>query len=75
MRRSHFGNVELRPYVLWLPDVDDPAFDEAMRQTAESAVAALKTSKEEQEVMRWCEAAAAESLKDEPPYDWGDDEP
>jgi len=62
-RRSHFGNVKLRPYVLWLPDVDDPAFDEAMRRSAESAVAALKNSKEEQEVMRWCEAAAAESLR------------
>jgi len=73
--RSQFGNVRLKPYTFWLPDPEDPALDDAMRKTSAAANAALRHSKEEQEVMRWCEAAAAESLKDEPPYDWGDEEP
>jgi len=72
--RSHFGDVKLKPYTFWLPDTDDPVFKERIRKSSEAIAHAMKHSKEEQEVMRWCEAAAAESLRDEPPYDWGDDE-
>jgi len=73
--RKQFGNVRLRPYTFWLPDPDDPVFIERMRKSSEAIAHAMKHSKEEQQVMRECEAAAAELLKDEPPYDWGDDEP
>jgi len=74
-KRSHFGDLKLKPYTFWLPDTDDPEVREQLRKSTAASAAVLKHSKAEQEALRWCEAAAAESLKDEPPYDWGDDEP
>jgi len=70
-----FGTLKLRPVTFWLPDPNDPEAIEWARQNTATAVAAMKQSEEEREVDRWCEAAFAESLKDEPPYDWGEDEP
>jgi len=72
--RSHFGDVRLKPYTFWLPSPDDPVFIERMRKSSEAIAHAMKHSKDEQRGMRKCEAAAAELLKDEPPYDWGDEE-
>jgi len=73
-KRSHFGDLKLKPYTFWLPDTDDPEVREQLRKSTAASAAVLKHSKAEQEALRWCEAAAAESLKDEPPYDWGDEE-
>jgi len=73
--RSHFGNVRLKPYTFWLPDPDDPVFKEEMRKSSQAIADAMRNNQEEQAVMRECEAAAAELLKGEPPYDWGDNEP
>jgi len=83
--RSHFGDVKLKPYTFWLPDPDDPEVSEqlrkstaanaALRHSKEEHYSALRDDPEEKEWDRWCEAAFAETMKDEPPYDWGDREP
>jgi len=84
--RSHFGDVKLKPYTFWLPDTDNPEVREQLRKSTATSAVVLKHNKEErylalhddpeeQEWDRWCEAAFAETMKDEPPYDWGDDKP
>jgi len=65
--RGDFANVKLHPHSLSLPNADDLAFRERIHKQC----LALRNDPEEQEWDRWCEAAFAETMKDEPPYEWG----
>lgn len=52
-RKKAQGLRELR---MWVPDINDPGFQKRLDQ----AIAAINASDEEAEILRWCEAAAAE---------------
>jgi hypothetical protein len=56
-RKKAKGLRELR---MWVPDVDAPGFQDRL----DREMAAINASKENAEVMRWCEAAAAEVWND-----------
>jgi len=56
-RKKAKGLRELR---LWVPDVDAPGFQERL----DREIAAINISEDNAEVMKWCEAAAAEVWND-----------
>jgi hypothetical protein len=56
-RKKAQGLRELR---MWVPDVDAPGFQERL----DREIAAINASKDNADVMKWCEAAAAEVWND-----------
>jgi hypothetical protein len=54
---------------MWVLDPNAPGFAERMKEEADR----LAASEDEEEVMRWIEAAMADL--DLPPYDWGEEGP
>ena len=70
--RERMREKGLRQKTVWVPDTSNPAVIDYYRQ---SALAIAADISEEAEMQAWREAAAEVVLKDEPPYDWGDQEP
>ena len=50
----------LRELRMWVPDVSAPGFQDRL----DRAIAAINASKDNAEVMKWCEAGAAEAWND-----------